>query len=515
MPTDGADGSGEVPLPTNLSKAEYARLTLQAYNFQCSQAYRVAAASRRDWRQQLLSVAHQQRVADALFTKESVRSKMRSSLEQTRQRASDKVTAHRERMRAMAGRREELRATHAAYGKELHDRQYGSNAVENRSLLRVTRSEERVALAEKGAALAAELHKEQDAAAAARTAVAERVRQDSGFHVTRGVAQEECNARRAYVQAKREQSSEWQRSIESMREQRREEAEGSKQRVLALEAQSRETRSIYRERRKEEAQLVRLANQCVNLAAEDERQNTSRRRKAVHDWVVADRITDAPPPTISPGATFAARSTLLRPSPAKKSAPDSEALPAAYGDYFLEPGPLGLTLKETSAGVTISELSPARSTLGIQIGGLVLAINGKPTCGLSRIGVQRAMSKANWPMRLLIASCTEYSFKAPDPPAKNSKSKKPAEPSLLGLTLQQTLNGVVIKEFVPNSAAQKQGMTVGALLISVNNASTAGLTKAEVGDLLKERPLLVQTVPREVAYLFRPRGPYRVPGVEA
>ena len=40
----------------------------------------------------------------------------------------------------------------------------------------------------------------------------------------------------------------------------------------------------------------------------------------------------------------------------------------------------------------------------------------------------------------------------------------------------------------------------------VNGEASAGFGKADVDDRLRERPLTLQVVPRDAAYLFRPRG---------
>ena len=368
----------------------------------------------------------------------------------------------------------------------------------------------------KGALLAAELTKEQAAAAAARSASAERVRQQSGFHVTKGVLSEEVDAKRAEVRAKREHSAELQNMIESHKELKREQAEESKQRVLALEAQSRQLRQQDFDKKHFDAQLVREANSCVNQVASDVRQNTARRRRALRDTVVADRLADAPPPEVSAGAGGVARSRRAStaaayvargsqlPSPASnaKEVPPSPALgePNSLASrkaagYIFDPGPTGLTLQETQAGVIVGEVAAPSSanTLNVPVGGLVLAVNSLPVSGLSKIGVQKAIAKANWPMTLLVSPCFEHSFEGKGP---------------IGLALQDTQNGVIIRDVAPDSPSAKQGLPVGGLIVAVNSSSASGLSKASLGPKLKERPLRLQIVPRDVAYLFRPRGPY-------
>ena len=51
-------------------------------------------------------------------------------------------------------------------------------------------------------------------------------------------------------------------------------------------------------------------------------------------------------------------------------------------------------------------------------------------------------------------------------------------------------------------------MPIGGLLVTANGLPIAGDTKAELSHLLKERPIKLQIVPRDAAYLYRPRGIY-------
>ena len=46
-------------------------------------------------------------------------------------------------------------------------------------------------------------------------------------------------------------------------------------------------------------------------------------------------------------------------------------------------------------------------------------------------------------------------------------------------------------------------------IITVKCFRTAGKGKAEIDEELKQRPVALQIVPRDAAYLFKPRGIYK------
>ena len=57
-------------------------------------------------------------------------------------------------------------------------------------------------------------------------------------------------------------------------------------------------------------------------------------------------------------------------------------------------------------------------------------------------------------------------------------------------------------------------MPVGSLLVAIASGDeaplpTAGLGRDEVRTFLLQRPLMLQVVPRDAAYLLRPKGVYR------
>ena len=74
-----------------------------------------------------------------------------------------------------------------------------------------------------------------------------------------------------------------------------------------------------------------------------------------------------------------------------------------------------------------------------------------------------------------------------------------------------TQNGVIVKDVAKESPAENVGVPIGGLLVTANGMPTAGMMKDEVGLILKERPIRLQIVPRDAAYLYRPRGVFRQP----
>ena len=490
--------------PERLSKAEYARLVVESQKFAFSRAHKEATMQRKAWRSQWQEDQLQQRAQNVLSTKESKES-MRTSVKQSQEEASQNVTEQRAFLQEMATRRAELRADHAALGKELHSRHYGAEAGAKRSQMMATKHEERRQLGEKGALLAAQMSAERAAAHAARSASAERVRQQN---VTKSVYAAEMDIRQAQGRAQRMHSAQIQNLIGATRQQHREHAEELRQRVKALEGASREALERDLAEKRFRAQLVREANDSVNAAVDEARMNTARRRKAIRNWIVAEKSTDAPAPPVAGGfagsrraslaAAFAARSAPLVVAGTKARPPAANELhqsTKAAGHIF-EPGPTGLTFAEAAAGVVVGDVAAgsAASALQVPLGGVVLAVNSQPVCGLTRIGVQRAIAKANWPMTLLVTPCPEHVFKDKGP---------------LGLALQDTQNGVIVKGVLPDSPASRRELPIGGLIVTVNSASATGLSKADIAQQLKRRPLSLQVVPRDVAYLFRPRGPYK------
>ena len=103
---------------------------------------------RKAWRSQWQEDQLQQRAQNVLSTKESKES-MRTSVKQSQEEASQNVTEQRAFLQEMATRRAELRADHAALGKELHSRHYGAEAGAKRSQMMATKHEERRQLGEK------------------------------------------------------------------------------------------------------------------------------------------------------------------------------------------------------------------------------------------------------------------------------------------------------------------------------------------------------------------------------
>ena len=113
--------------------------------------------------------------------------------------------------------------------------------------------------------------------------------------------------------------------------------------------------------------------------------------------------------------------------------------------------------------------------------------------------IKRAIDKANWPLTLQIAPIHEFVFEGHGP---------------VGLTVADTQQGVVVREVSDGSKAQQFGVPIGGLIVAVHSGkmekalNTALCGKEEVGKMLLGRPLTVQIVPRDVAYLIRPEGVY-------
>ena len=164
-----------------------------------------------------------------------------------------------------------------------------------------------------------------------------------------------------------------------------------------------------------------------------------------------------------------------------------------------------MTFGETSAGVIVDQVEPggAAAKLSVPVGGLLLAVNALPLSGMSKFAVQKMISKANWPMTLQIAPLMNFEFERPPVVPK----KKYVIPKL-GLVVGDSQNGVIVLKVAETSQAHERGVPVGGLFVTVNDTSVAGLGKAEIDGMLKERPLTLQIAPREAAYLFRPRGIY-------
>lgn len=504
-----------------LTKAEFARLCVESDNFQRARAHKQAATERRNNYMQLRTDMQQSLIEQALFTKERVRSGMRRAVEQSRQEASEAVTAQREYLQEMERRRNELRAAHAAYGKELHDRHYGSDAALKRAQAQEVKGQERQELARKGAALAAERLYEQGLAVAARSASVERVRQQIGFHVMKSIYGEEASARKAAAQAQRAHSAEVKATVDAMKEQRRHRAEESRERVLSLEAQSKRERQAEAERKHFRATLIRQNDHDANVAADQVRQDTARRRKSVHDLVLSEKMVfDLPVPPLAFGvggiagsrkaaiaAFFAPRESASKKATAEGSSAiprpvdQSHATTRAPG-FIFDPGPTGITMKEVPAGVIVADVTAGSQAFALKVplGGIILSVNGHPVYGLSWIGVNKAISKANWPMTLLIAPCTKCTFEG------HTDRKGRVHITPVGFTLKDMQNGVIIDKVVPDSSASKQELLSGAFLVTVNDLAAVGMSSRDIGPLLKSRPLTLQTVPREVAYLFRPKG---------
>ena len=459
---------------------------------------------------------HTSLVEGALFTKERVRANMRRAMKESHEEVSQAVSMQRKYQKDIERRRRELSAMHASNGKQLHLKHYGASAAIVRASAQENKANERKELSRKSAALEGERLIEQAADAAARSAAVERVQQQCGFHVTQGVREEEANTRRAAARLKREHAMKLQAQIYHMKEEQRGQAEESRLRVLELEEQARRRRRADVERKQLRARLVREADQVVNSAASQVRQESARRRKDMHDAVRSGKYIDAPIPKLAVGvgglacsrkaslaAAFLPNNTGHKTSIPNHSNLDMHA--SIAGSYVFDRGPTGLSLLETPAGVVIDSVDPGSlaSALRIPLGFLILAVNGLPVFGLSRIGVNKAISKSNWPMSLLVSPCPEYTFGS----ASDRKGGSPVAPA--GFTLKDTQNGVVVDRVVPDSPAARQDMPIGGLLVTVNGEPATGLSKTALGPTLKQRPLAVQIVPREVAYLFRPRRPYR------
>ena len=159
-------------------------------------------------------------------------------------------------------------------------------------------------------------------------------------------------------------------------------------------------------------------------------------------------------------------------------------------------------MKEGPAGVIVADVTAGSQAFALKVplGGIILSVNGHPVYGLSWIGVNKAISKANWPMTLLIAPCTKCTFEG------HTDRKGRVHITPVGFTLKDMQNGVIIDKVVPDSSASKQELLSGAFLVTVNDLAAVGMSSRDIGPLLKSRPLTLQTVPREVAYLFRPKG---------
>jgi hypothetical protein len=453
---------------------------------------------------------------------------MKRSMEENRQQNASLVYRERERLEAVARRRDQLRKEHAAHGKEQHERHYGSAAGAQRAALQAAKGEQRKQLKQKMSVFEAERSQEQADGAARRSASADRVRQNSGARVLRGVLEEAVRERNAEARAKRAQSARWAEEAQQQRtlmaqpklttmsftrlERQKAQVEELKERVPDFD-ELRMHLSEDTDRKKREASWVREANQSVKSAAKAVLMEEARDRKAVHDWVKENKDIEAPSLQLSDGAggiagsrkaaaaaSFARGVLLHTKKTPTTSAPGAYPVPTAAlrrgSTYIFEPGPIGLELQETPAGVAVQGVvsGSAASSLQVPTGGLMLAVNALPLTGLSKYGVQRAISKANWPMTLQIAPCLHFSFQ---------------EKGVLGLTVQETQNGIAVREVSPGSMAEEAGVPIGGLIVAANGESATGMGKGEVGTQLRERPLALQVVPREAAYLFRPKGIFR------
>lgn len=521
----------EVPL-VQLDKVDASRLNLEAENYAWRTKHKQAAAERHSWQTQERQKGYEQRAAMAEKGRETVRSGMQRSIESNHQQNASVVLSQRQRFREIARRRDELRSQHAAQGKRLHGEKFGAQASAQRSRLQADKADQRKQLGRYLAELEAQHASEQAEGAARRSASAVRVRAQAGFHIVHGAFDESHRQRNADAQVKRRQSQAWAEASRQQRtlttptamstmsfaahERRKDEVEALKRFVPDFQQLRAHLREDL-ERKKREAAEVRSANQSVEDEAKAVLLHSARRRKAVHDWVIRDKVTELPQPQVSAGAggiagsrkasvaaSFAARSSLQQSKTILMATPRADHQSAGIKFFShahtFETGPLGITLGESAAGVVVQavEKGSAAANLGVPVGGVLLAVNAQPLVRLIKSDVQRALAKANWPMALQIAPCLQFLFQDRGP---------------IGLTVQDTQNGVAVWKVAEDSKAHLQGVPVGSLVVAVAAGHeapipTAGLGRAEIGAFLLQRPLMVQVVPRDAAYLFRPKGVY-------
>jgi hypothetical protein len=521
-----------------LSKIDGARLSVEADNFACRNTQRQAAAERRA--SQLHSRAQdvEQRVAAASASRQAIRSGMTRSQEATRQQNATLVTSQRERLESIAQRRETMRSEHAAEGRRLHEAQYGTQAAARRSALQADNQEQRKELEQQMVERkrSATLEMAQDAER--RSASAGRVREHAGFHVIRSSLAESVRQRNADAQVKRQQSHEWAEaakreraalapstrlSLSTMnlaaRERTKEELESLRRRVPDF-ADLRACVRAELDRKKQEAADVRCANECVENVAKDVRLHSARRRKGVHDWVVREKVTEVPQPRLAAGvggiacsrkaedaAAFAARvapNHQTKRNPLTPSEHQTTGIKFRSHPFIFDSTPIGLSLEETSAGVVVRDVErgSAAAELGVPIGGLLLAVNALPLSGLTQLTVERTVAKANWPIILQIAPCLEFRFKDSGP---------------IGLSVHDSQNGVIVRDVAEGSPAHDQGVPIGALLVAIQSEGmsfeepAAGMSNKELSAMLRGRPLMLQLVPRDAVYLYRPKGVWRGP----
>ena len=515
------------PQLVELSKMEHARLSKEADNYAASRAHKRATAQRREWQTQMRTADSEHRAAAAAATRESVRSGMTRSLEENREQNALLVNEQRQRLEEIARHRDALRQEHAKYGRELHERKFGSGAGAQKAQLHERRGLNRKELGRLSAELEAERNRTQSESAAQRSASAGRVRVQSGLHVQRNVFDAMVRQRNVEVRAKRAQSQAWaeatvrHRTMTSSaastmaftaRERHKAEIDEWRQRVPDFE-HLRTHLQADRWRKKLEAAVVRSTNDAIESAAKEILSEGARQRKEAHDAVLLNKRIEAPLPFVSTGAggiagsrsadaaaSFAARGMPLVPSKKAQLPAAVEYTPAGLrfrsSPYVFERGPLGITFEESPAGVAITEVvaGSAAAALNTPLGGVLLAVNALPLSGMTKSSVQKLIDKANWPMTLQIAPCRVFEFEATGP---------------IGLLVGDSQNGVVVRKLTEGSIAEDKGVPIGALLVAVNNNSVAGLVKAEIDSLLKERPLNLQMVPRDASYLYRPKGVYR------
>ena len=508
-------------------------LNLEAENYASRLKLKQETALRHEFQMKERQRSYEQRAALVEKGKQD-RSVMQKSVESNQQQNSSAVLRQRERFREIARRRDEQRSEHAAEGRRLHSEKYGTQAGAQRSQLQAERAEQRKELGRRLAELEAQRVSEQNEGAAQRSASAMRVRAQAGFNTVQLAYEESIRQRNADAQAMRRQSQAWAESVREQREQRttatakstlsfavhertKEEVDELKRFVPDVETIRANLRATL-DRKKREAAELRIANQTVEDEAKAVLLHSARRRKAVHDWVIREKVTEVPQPQVSAGAggiagsrkadvaaAFAARSSLHLSKTVPVATPRADHQTAGLKFFShahtFDQGPLGITLGESAAGVIVHAVDKGSTAaaLGVPVGGVLLAVNAQPLVRLIKSDVLRAIEKANWPVTLQVAPCLQFNFTDQGP---------------IGLTVQDTQNGVAVWKVAEGSKAHKQGVPVGSLLVAIASGDeaplpTAGLGRDEVRTFLLQRPLMLQVVPRDAAYLLRPKGVYR------
>ncbi len=225
--------------------------------------------------------------------------------------------------------------------------------------------------------------------------------------------------------------------------------------------------------------------------------------------------------------------TPLRSQSAGRRDAISQVAPPTAVNYTFGPGQLGIVLADTQGGTRIAiedviEGSRAME-LGVPVGGLLVAVNGRSATGLRKVAVGKWIAQAERPLTISVilttadAAAGHKHADAVSPTPQRAASaplskQKPLTPSMtlraarvapqdpvtveigpgpLGFELQDLAGAVSVVEVVPDSQAAKSGVPIGGVILSINGESVGALGKSAIAKLISKaaRPIKFRFLP--------------------